>query len=287
MAASPHVFDVGAGDFVEKVVETSRRVPVLVDFWAAWCAPCRSLGPVLERIADDLDGKVLVAKVDTEAEPGIAGHFGIRSLPTVLLVVDGEIRDHFTGALPEADVRAFLARWLDTAGGGLQARVASRLIEGDTAGARALVEQAMAERPEEPALALELARIALAEDRFEEAERILEDLRVDVKESDPARALRGALAFARAVEGAPPEAELAARAEARPEDLEAWYGLGARRVVRGDHEGALEAFCEIMRRDRGFRDDLGRTSMVRVFELQGVDPALVARFRRRMASMLF
>jgi len=287
MTASPHVFDVGAKDFVEKVVEASRRVPVLVDFWAAWCAPCRSLTPVLEKIAGELAGKVLVAKVDTEAEPGLAGHFGIRSLPTVILVLDGEIRDHFTGALPEAGVRAFLARWLDAAGGGLKEQVARKLIEGDTTGARALVEQAMAERPDDPALALELARVALAEDRFGEAESILDGLRVDIKESDPARALRGALGFARAVEGAPPEAELAARVGACPEDLEAWYGLGARRVVRGDHEGALEAFCEIMRRDRGFRDDLGRTSMVRVFELQGVDPAVVARFRKRMASMLF
>jgi len=287
MAASAHVFDVGANDFVEKVVEASRRVPVLVDFWAAWCAPCRSLGPVLEKIAADLAGRLLVAKVDTEAEPGLAGHFGIRSLPTVLLVVDGEIRDHFTGALPEADIRAFLEQRLGAVGGGLKEAVAAKLVEGDTAGARAMVEQAMAARPEDPALSLELARVALAEDGFAEAERILDDLRADVKESDPARALRGALAFARAVEGAPAESELAARVATHPEDLEAWYGLGARRVVRGDHEGALEAFWEIMRRDRGFRDDLGRTSMVRVFGLQGVDPALVARFRKRMASMLF
>lgn len=286
MPTSAHVFDVTARDFVEKVVEASRRVPVLVDFWAAWCAPCRALGPVLEKIAGDLDGRLLVAKVDTEAEQALAAHFGIRSLPTVVLVADGEIRDHFTGALPENAVREFLSRWLGGGAPDLRGKVAERLVAGDTAGARQLVEQAMAEDPEDATLPVELARVALADGRFGDAETILDDLRADVKESDAARAVRGALVFARACEGAPAEVELAATVEARPEDLEARYLLGARRVVRGDHAGALESFLEIMRRDRAFRDDLGRRSMVQVFELRGVDPALVATFRKRMAAML-
>jgi putative thioredoxin len=286
MTPSSCVFDVGARDFAEKVIEQSRKVPVLVDFWAAWCEPCRTLGPVLEKVAQDFGGQLLVAKVDTEAEQELAAHFGIRSLPTVVLVADGEIKDHFMGAQPEAAVKAFVSRWIGAAGGGLGDQVAQRLIAGDTRGARQLVEQAMAQDPEDPALPLELARVALAENRLEEAEKILDDLRADVKQSDDARALKGSLAFGRAVEDAPAEAELARRVEAQPEDLRAWYQLGARRVLRGDHAGALEAFMEMMRRDRSFGDDLGRTSMIQVFGLAGVDPALVSSFRRHMAAML-
>jgi putative thioredoxin len=287
MASTDWVFDVGAADFMEKVVEKSREVPVLVDFWAAWCAPCRQLGSVLEKVAAAQKGRLLVAKVDTEAEPQLAAHFGIRSLPTVVLVSGGEIRDHFMGAQPEAAVLAFVAPWVGTAAERLAETVSAQLAAGDFAGARTLVESAMAAQPDDPALPVELARVHLAEGRLADAEKVLEELRADVKESDAAKALKGALAFARASAEAPPERELAGTVEQRPEDLQARYLLGARKVIRQDYRGALEQFFEIMRRDRGFGEDIGRASMVSVFGLPGVDPALVTDYRRRMAALLY
>jgi putative thioredoxin len=287
MSDSPHVFDVGAGDFVSRVLDRSRQVPVLVDFWADWCAPCRALAPILEKLAGELGGRLLVAKVDTEAEPQLAGQFGIRSLPTVVLVSGGEIRDHFMGAQPETAVRAFVQPWLRSPAQQLAAAVSASLAAGDPAAARALVEQAMAEQPDDPTLPVELARVCLADGRLEEAQQILDGLRADVRESDGARLLAASVGFARACAGAPPETELAARVGERPEDLESRYQLAAKRVVRQDYAGALEQFFEIMRRDRRFRDDAGRASIVSVFELPGVDPALVAQYRRRMAALLY
>jgi putative thioredoxin len=279
------VFDVTQADFEEKVLAASMRVPVLIDFWAPWCAPCRQLGPVLEKLVAELGGRVLLAKVNTDDEMQLPALFGVRSLPTVLVVREGRPVDGFVGAQPESAIRALLAPHLDGAAPpeATEAEPPLELTpEEELEDARAAVAAA----PDKPELKLDLVRALMRTGASDEAERELDALPANLATSDVARRARSQLGFARALAGAPGTKPLAERVAAEPADLRARHQLGARLLLDGDAEGALEQFFEIMRRDRAFEDDLGRKSLVAAFDLVQ-DADLVSRTRRKMASLLF
>lgn len=285
-AADSRVFDVTQHDFEQKVLLASMQVPVLVDFWAPWCGPCKQLTPVLEKLVAEYGGRVLLAKVNTDEEMQLPALFGVRSLPTVLLIREGRPLDGFLGAQPEAAIRALLEPHLGPpADVDPEPRPEPALPADPTARVDALRARIAAE-PDKPELNVELAQALLEAGSADEAEKVLDALSPAVAEGDAARRVRAALGFARTAAGAPARDELAARVAADPADLGARHLLGTRALLDGDHEDALEQFLEIMRRDRKFGDDAGRKSLVAAFAL--VDDAdLVARTRRRMSSLLF
>lgn len=286
MAESPYVVTVTTQDFPRLVIEASHRQPVLVDFWAAWCAPCRMLMPILAKLATEYGGKFLVAKVNTEEERELAARYGIRSLPTVALFKDGRPMDQFLGALPEAEVRAFIDRHIPREADALLSQAETLLRRGDSAGAAALIAQALSTAPAYPRAVLAEARLKAQLGRTEEAEAALGRLPPEERDNPEVAALRGQLRFAASVRDAPTVAELERQIQERPDDNAVRYQLAARRVLAGDYEAALELLLQLLLRDRSWGEDAGRKGMLQIFDILGGSGELVSRFRSRMFTAL-
>ncbi len=287
MADSPYIVTLTPENFEAVVIDGSFDRPVLVDFWADWCAPCRMLMPILAKLAEDYRGAFILAKLNTEEHQALAAQFGIRSLPTVQLFKDGRPVDQFMGALPEPQVREFIDRHIARASDGLLAQAQGLMAAGDLERAAALIDQARAEDPESARVALAEVQLTAARGELEEARGQLERLPIELAHDPEVAALRGQLEFAAALTGAPAEAELERRLAADPKDSEARYQLAAHRVVAGDYEAALEQLLELLKRDRAYGDDAGRRGMVSVFDLLGGAGDLVAKYRARMMTALY
>ena len=287
MADSPYVVTVTAENFESVVMDGSFDRPVLVDFWADWCAPCKSLMPILAKLADAYAGRFTLAKVNTEEQQALATHFGIRSLPTVQLFVEGRPVDQFMGALPEAQVREFLDRHLPKPTDGLVAQAQGMIVAGELDRAAVLIEQARTKEPDNARVALAEAQLTAARGDLAGAVTLLERLPLELAQDAEAVALRGQLRFAQALVGAPTAAALQARLVADPADSEACYQLAAHRVLAGDFESALNDLLALMKRDRTYGEDAARKGMIAVFDLLGGQGELVTHYRARMMTALY
>jgi putative thioredoxin len=252
-----------AENFMTDVVEASNSKPVLVDFWAPWCGPCRTLMPLLDRIADDYAGRFTLAKVNTEEQPQLAAHFQIRSIPTVLLIHRGEVVEQFVGLQPEPAIKALLDRYV--------------------AALEEVHEPATAQASERPA---DTATRRLEQRDAEGAAAAIEALAGIQADHPQLGALRAQLAFVQIANAQPDVLALRAALAANPSDARARYALGAHHALAGDYATALAEWLELMRRDRRFDDDAGRRALLQAFELLGEQEPLVAQYRRRMASLL-
>ena len=284
MADSPFIIDVTRDNF-QQVMEASFRVPVLLDFWAGWCQPCLALMPILARLAEEYDGKFLLAKLNTEEEQEIAGQFGIRSIPTVKLFRDGQPVDEFLGALPESAIRQFLDQHVACESDTQVAEAQERLLAGDADGAIALLNEALEADPDNSRLTLALAQVQAATGDVTTAEATLDSLPADERDLPQVASLRSLLYFEGQVAGAPAVNELEERLAADAGDHDARFKLALRKVVEEDFDMAMELLLELMKNDRSFGDDAGRRTLLQVFDLLGNDPR-VSHFRRRMASLL-
>jgi putative thioredoxin len=251
MADSPFIAEITRDNY-EQLMQTSFEVPVLVDFWADWCQPCHMLMPVLARLADEYQGKFLLAKLNTEQEQEIAAQFGIRSIPTCKLFRDGQPVDEFMGALPEQAVRQFLDKHIEREPNPAVEQARQLLQAGDADGAAAALDSLPAQDQDNP----EVAR------------------------------LRGQLYFAGQVAGAAGASELEATLATDANNLEALHQLALRKVIDEDFDAAMDLLLRLMQKDRGFGDDAGRVGLLKLFELLGDDPR-VGRYRSRMASLLY
>ncbi|NLA68068.1 MAG: thioredoxin [Gammaproteobacteria bacterium] len=288
-AATPHVFDATAANFETEVLDRSLQVPVLIDFWAEWCGPCRTLGPVLEKLAGEYNGAFVLAKIDVDREQQLAGAFQIRSIPTVLLVKDGQPVDGFPGAMPEGALREFLAgHGIVPAAGGDPAAGDAGVPAPEPVDPRAEAERlrrAIAEAPDDDGLKLDLAVALAATGATDEATSLLDALPANLATDDRALRARAALGFSALLRDAPAAAALEDRIAADPGDLHARHLLGARHMVEGRHEAALEQFMAMLRHDRAYGDGLARKALIEAFRVIG-DAELVSRYRRQMSALL-
>ena len=282
MASSPHIQDVTTDNFTA-VLETSRRVPVLVDFWAAWCGPCRMLLPIVSRLAEEYAGQFVLAKVNIDEQPELATRFGVRSVPTVKLVKNGEVVDEFLGAQPESAVRAFLDRHIERESDRIAAEAEALLAAGQVAEATQRLEAALAAEPGSSHLLVALADAALHAGDSARARVLLEQLPVAARDDTVAR-IEARLEFADRAADIPPLEALLARVQANADDSEARHQLATHQLVAGQNEAALDNLLELLKRDRNYRD-AARADMLKVFQLLG-DQALVSRYRGLMFNAL-
>ena len=285
MADSPYIVDVTKENYAE-VMQASFQVPVLLDFWASWCQPCHALMPVLAKLAGEYEGKFVLGKLNTEEEQEIAQQFGIRSIPTVKLFRDGQPVDEFMGALPEQAVREFLDKHLPRESDAQLMQAHQQLTAGDADGAIALLNEARQADPDNSRIPLAIAEAQAMKGDAEAAEATLDSLPDDAKDKPEVAALRSHLFFAGAAAGAPATNELEEKLTADPDDLESLYQLAMRKVVEQDVEKAMELLLQLMQKDRCFKDDAARESLLKLFDLLGNDPR-VGQYRRRMASLLY
>ena len=287
MATAVHVKDVGLSDFEQLVIDESFRRPVVVDFWAPWCGPCRILGPVLEKLAEEFKGDFLLAKVNTEENPDLAQDFAIRSIPNVKVFKGGEVVDEFLGAISEAEARHFLRRQCPSDADRKYAEGAASVGLGQAEEARRAFEEALRADPSNEGALLELGKILAAAGDAEEAASLWDRIPSDSPRREEAESLKQALEFhvVCGQNGGP--GACAARAAAEPENLEARYAHGCCLAAGGDYRGALEEFLFVVTRNRNFREEAARKAMLTVFALAGGRSDLAEEYRKRLAMVLF
>lgn len=286
MSESPYIFNVTAAEFQARVIDASFQTPVLVDFWAEWCAPCRSLMPLLAQITESYAGKLQLAKVDTEAEQQLAAHFGIRSLPTVMLVINGQPVDQFTGALPESQVREFLEKHIISEVAELRGQARDLAASGLVEAAIECLKQAHTIEPDNSDILVDLARIVSDTGDNTQAMQILDTLPIDAATGPEVKELKARIHLIQQAQNGPDLDELRARVLACDTDLAAREQLAAALAVHQDYDAALTQFFTLMQRDRTFNDDAGRRGLLDLFELLGADHPLTKTWRRKMFGLL-
>ena len=286
MTDSAATTEATAKNFASAVIEKSRETPVLVDFWADWCAPCRMLMPVLAALATEYSGKIQLVKVNTDKEPQLATEYGVRSLPTVKLFKAGQVVDEFMGVLPERAVREFIERYLDRPADH-QIRVAVELsATGQHDEAIKLLAAALAEDPK-----YDKTRLALAEEQIEvgslaDARQTLNEASNQVRFDAPFKSLIARLELAEIANSDVDRATLEKRISSNPDDLASREQLGAICFTAGENDAAMEQWLEIVRRGQGDIKDNGRENLIRSFEVLGSQDQDVTRYRRLLAQAL-
>ncbi|WP_437882436.1 thioredoxin [Pseudomonas sp. LRF_L74] len=290
MSDSPYIFDIsGTASFEQLVIENSFHKPVLVDFWAEWCAPCKALMPLLAKITEEFRGELLLAKVNCDIEQDIVMRFGIRSLPTVVLFKDGQPVDGFAGAQPESAIREMLkphvAEPAPEAADPLEAAQAL-FAEGRIGDAESLLKQVLSENNENAAALILYARCLAERGELGEADVVLGA----VKGDEHKQALAGAkaqLTFLRQAADLPDSAELKSRLAQNAEDDEAQYQLAIQQLARQQYEAALDGLLKLFVRNRGYAEGLAHKTLLQVFDLLGNDHPLVTLYRRRLYQAIY
>lgn len=283
---SEFAFDVSIQDFEAKVLIPAETVPVVVDFWAPWCEPCKLLKPMLEKLAEEYKGRFILAKVNSDENPELAQHFGVRSIPSVKVLFQGQLVDEFNGAIPESQIRAFLDRIALPEGPeqiNLREQAAALVAEGKLEEALAVLVQASQANPQDQAIQLDAVDVLMQLGRHDEAKQLLGGEYAN--EPDRANALRARLALA---DGAADTAPLEAKLEANPDDHASRLELSKAYAAQSRFREALEAALEVARRDRFFNEGAARKAILALFEaLSGEQyDDLVREFRRKLSATL-
>ena len=275
--------------FEKDVIAASALAPVLVDFWAPWCGPCKTLGPMLEKLEAEYAGKWRLVKVNVDENQELAAHFQVRSIPHVMAFADGQPVDQFVGVLPEGQLREFIERLVPQGADAARLEAQAALAEGRREDAYDALQAALAYDPGFDEARMDRIEMLLEDNRIDEARNEVDLLSPKTTQGIDARfnAIKTRLDAVDAAADLPPTDALEAKVAANPDDLEARFDLASALIARRKYEGALEHLLAIVQRDRTFRDDIGRKTMLSVFDLAAHQPELVSQWRRKLSALLY
>ncbi|WP_136068921.1 tetratricopeptide repeat protein [Modicisalibacter radicis] len=282
---SQYIVDIDMTNFQQVVLEGSMQIPVVLDCWAPWCEPCKSLTPVLEKLAHEYAGNFVLAKLNIEDNQQIAAQLGIRSVPDVKLIMQGQLYDQFQGALPEKQIRDWLAQYLSApqdAEASPEEQAEAALADGDSATARTIYEQLVQDYPDYHDYQIGLASALVGEGRADEARALLDNLPPEHRDAAKARGVRARIEFG---EEAPSAEEIAALEDR--DDSEACFKRALRQVADGHYEEGLEGLLGLVKRDRAYGDDAARKTLLRVFDALGAEHPLTVAYRRKLFALLY
>lgn len=278
--------DASEADFQQSVIEESKKRLVLVDFWAPWCGPCRSLTPVIEKLAQEYAGRFLLARVNSDENQSLAGQFGVRSIPNVKAFSDGKMVDEFAGAVPEGTVRQFIERLLPSPAEEQRHTAMQAYASGNADAALASLDAAQSLEPNDDNIRLDRAEILIDLARSEDAEALLDELAPLAKLDSRVEHLRALLTFSDTGQAGVSTDQLEARVSQNSTDLDARLTLAKQYVAAKQFEPALNHLLEIIQTDRQFGEDAGRKTMLAVFELLGNEHQLTRQYRRLLAASI-
>ena len=286
MGESPYIHNVSMQDFQNQVLEKSINKPVLVDFWADWCQPCQTIMPMLARLAEEYDGKFELAKVNADTEQELASHFGIKSLPTMKLFYKGQVVDERTGAIPESEVRAMIDKHIVSESDQFMNAAMMAYQQGQTEKALEILNQALSSDPDNPQLKIKIAQLIHAEGDSDGAIALLDSLDEANQKKDEAIQLRAEIKLAKQIVGLPDLGEIEQQLAQDPGNLKALQQKSHHLVAQRDFDNAMECLLSIMRIDRSFEDDAGRTGLIELFDMLGGEHPSVQKYRRKMFTLL-
>jgi putative thioredoxin len=292
--ATDLIKDVTEANFMADVIEMSKTAPVIVDFWADWCGPCKTLGPSLEAAVTKAKGAVRMAKINVDENQMIASQLQVQSLPTVMAFWQGKPIDAFQGAQPPSEVDAFIARVIAASGGdasgGLDEAIEAAeemLTDGAATDAAETFAAILQEEPENARAYGGMVRAHIAMDDFDQAEAILNGVPAEISTAPEIEAAHAQLELARQAANAGPVAELTAAVEANPADPQARFDLAQALQANGDTQGAVDQLLELFRRDRDWNEDAARKQLFTLFDALKPDDPIALNGRRKLSSLIF
>ena len=286
MSSSPYIFEATMENFQQQVMEASATTPVLVDVWAEWCAPCKQLMPLLEKLADEYKGAFLLAKVNADQQEQLIASLGVKSLPTVILVKDGQAVDGFNGALAESEIRKVLDKYVKAPAEDPYEKAHALWEEGNLDGALAILGDMNQNDPENLKVLIDLAQIKAEMGELDTAEQIYNSLPPEEKLQHQAKQLAARIKFLKQSAELPPQTDLEMALEQDPKDPNALHMLALHNVLKENNAEAMELLLRLMQVDSKYKNEVAKTTLVELFEKLGNNNADVRTYRRKLYTLM-